>query len=108
MNTVLALNNDQMGQGDAELGRKLLGAFLSKSPVMKNLTGIVLYNAGVKLIVKDSPVLPALKHLHDAGVDLFPCGTCLEYYGLKPELVRASDMDEIIRELDRAEKVITL
>jgi hypothetical protein len=108
MNTVLALNNDQMGQGDGELGRKLLGAFLGKSPVMKALTGIVFYNAGVKLIVRGSPVLPALKQLHDAGVDLFPCGTCLAYYGLEPEIVRASDMDEIIRELDRAEKVITL
>ena len=108
MKTVLALNNDQMGHGDGELGRKLLGAFLGKSPIMKELTGIVFYNSGVKLIVEDSPVLPALKHLHDAGVDLFPCGTCLEYYGLEPAIVRASDMDEIIRELDRAEKVITL
>jgi len=108
MKTVLVLNHDQMGQGDANLGRRLLGAFLSKSAIMKELTGIVFYNNGVKLIVEDSPLLPALKHLHDAGVDLFPCGTCLEYYGLKPAIVRASDMDEIIRELDRAEKVITL
>jgi hypothetical protein len=39
---------------------------------------------------------------------LRPCGTCLAYYQLEPALGHASNMDEIIRELDQAEKVITL
>ena len=108
MKTVLALNNDQMGQGDVELGRKILGLLLNRAPVMKELIAIVFYNSGVKLIVDGSPVLPALKQLHDGGVDLLPCGTCLAYYGLQPAIVGPSNMDEIIRELDRAEKVITL
>jgi hypothetical protein len=108
MRTVLALNNDQMGHGDEELGRKILGLLLNRGPVMKELTGIVFYNSGVKLIADGSPILPVLKQLHDGGVDLFPCGTCLAYYGLQPAIVGPSNMDEIIRELDRAEKVITL
>ena len=108
MNTVIVLNNDQMGHGDPQLGLKILGLLLNRAPVMKGLSALVFYNSGVKLIAEGSPLLPVLKQLHDEGVELFPCGTCLAYYGLQPAIVGPSNMDEIIRELDRAEKVITL
>jgi hypothetical protein len=108
MKTVIVLNHDQMGHGDPTLGQKILTTFLRKSPAMKQVTAIVLYNSGVKLTTSGSPVLAELKQLHEAGVELRPCGTCLEYYKLTPAVGRASNMDEIIRELDAAEKVITL
>ncbi len=110
MKTVIVLSNDQMGHGDATLGRKILATFLRKCTALKGLTAIVFYNSGVKLITKGSPVLAELHQLHDGGVDLRPCGTCLDYYGLRDqvELVPPSNMDEIIQELDRAQKVITL
>jgi selenium metabolism protein YedF len=108
MKTVVVLNNDQMGQGDKGLGQKILATFLRKSPVLKELAAIVLYNHGVKLVTEGSPVLTELAQLHEAGVELRPCGTCLDYYQLKPAVGHASNMDEIIRELDRADKVITL
>ncbi len=108
MRTVLILNNDQMGQGDAALGQKILANFLRKSAVLKDLAAIVLYNAGVKLVAAGSPVLVELRQLHDGGVELLPCGTCLEYYGLQPAVAQASNMDEIVRRLGDAEKVITL
>lgn len=108
MKTVIVLNNDQMGHGAPELGQKILATFLRKLPAMRNVTGIVLYNSGVKLIAAGSPVLAELTHLHEAGVDLRPCTTCLDFYGLQPAVGAASNMDEIIRELDGAEKVITL
>jgi hypothetical protein len=108
MNTVVVLNNDQMGHGDPLLGRKILGAFLRKSVVMKEVQAIVLYNSGVKLAVKGSPVLADLAQLHEQGVDLKPCGTCLEHYDLELMVGSVSDMDDIIRTLDQADKVITL
>ena len=110
MKTVVVLNNDHMGHGDATLGQKILATFLRKCTALKGLTAIVLYNSGVKLIIRGSPVLAELHQLHDAGVDLRPCGTCLDYYKLRDqvELVPPSNMDEIIQELDRAEKIITL
>ena len=108
MKTVIVLNNDQMGQGATALGQKILTTFLRKSPAMKQVTCIVLYNNGVKLVCPGSPVLTELVQLHEAGVDLKPCGTCLEYYQLTPAVGHASNMDEIVRELDAAEKVITL
>jgi hypothetical protein len=108
MKTAIILNNDQMGQGDAALGTKILATFLRKSPAMKEVRTIVLYNSGVRLVCAGSPVLVELTQLHDAGVDVKPCGTCLDYYKLTPIVAAASNMDDIIRALDEAEKVITL
>jgi tRNA 2-thiouridine synthesizing protein A len=110
MKTVIVLNNDQMGHGAPELGQKILTTFLRKSTAMRGVTAIVLFNSGVKLVTPGSPVLAELTHLHEAGVDIRPCATCLDFYGLKDQVAvsAASNMDEIIRELDAAEKVITL
>jgi hypothetical protein len=108
MHTVLALNNDQMGYGDADLGTRILKTFLQKSPSLRDLQAIVLYNAGVRLLTAGSPVLAELGMLHENGVDLLPCVTCLEHYDLKCEIVPPSTMAQIMAELDAAEKVITL
>jgi intracellular sulfur oxidation DsrE/DsrF family protein len=108
MRTVLVLNNDQMGHGNVALGQKILRTFLRKSPALREITAIVLYNSGVKLACADSPVLAELSQLHDAGVELRPCTTCLEHFGLQVAVGQASNMDEIVQELSRAEKVITL
>ncbi|MBK9119081.1 MAG: DsrE family protein [Phycisphaerales bacterium] len=108
MRTVLVLNHDQMGQGDPALGRKILGTFLRKAPALQELHAIVLFNSGARLVAADSPVLIELTQLHDNGVDLRPCGTCLDFYGVIPAIGQVSNMDEIVHELATAEKVITL
>ena len=110
MKTVVVLNSEQMGNGSTELGQKILATFLRKCLVLRGLTCIILYNGAVKLLAPDSPVVTELTQLHEAGVDIKPCGTCVEYYGLGGKLAvsPASNMDEILRELDAAEKVITL
>jgi len=109
MKTVLVLNTDQMGHGDKELGHKILRLFLQRVPGMFNeVSAIVFYNVGVKLVTKDSPVLAELKLLHEDGVDLLPCGTCLNHYDLESAIGAQSNMDEIMRELEQADKVITL
>ncbi len=108
MKTVIVLNHDQMGHGDRTLGQKILATFLRKLPAMHAVAAIVLFNSGVKLSAADSPVLAELRQLHDAGVEILPCGTCLDFYKLQPAVAHASNMDEIVRTLDAAEKVITL
>ena len=108
MNTVIVLNNDQMGQGDSELGRKILGTFLSKVPSLREVSAIALYNSGVKLLAEGSPVLSELTMLEENGVDLLPCGTCVNHYGVELAVGEISTMDQIVQELDKAEKVITL
>jgi intracellular sulfur oxidation DsrE/DsrF family protein len=110
MKTVLVLGRYGMGEGDPTLGMKILGTFLRKSPKIRDLHAIVLFNGGVKLAIEGSPVLAELAQLHENGVEVYPCGTCLEFFGLKDK-VRVggvSNMDAIIGVLSAAEKLITL
>ena len=44
----------------------------------------------------------------ERGVDVVPCGTCLEHFGVTPAVGSVSSMDDIVAALDRAAKVITL
>jgi hypothetical protein len=110
MRTVVVLGHEFMGHGDADLGRKILATFLRKSPAFNKLSAVVLFNAGVKLACAGSPVLVELQQLHDAGVDIKPCGTCIDFLGLREQVAvgQVSNMDEIIDELSKAAKVITL
>ncbi len=110
MRTAVIINNDQMGVGDRMLGQKILGTFLRKALALDGLHAIIFYNAGVKLIVAGSAFLPELSQLHDRGVELLPCGTCLEAFALMDQVAvsKTSNMDEIVAELSKAEKVITL
>jgi hypothetical protein len=110
MRTVIALGHDGMGHGDAELGRRILATFLRKSVAIDKVTAIVLFNSGVKLVAEGSPVLVELRQLHDAGVDLRPCATCVDFYQLRDRIAAGEvcSMDDIIKELNGAEKVITL
>ena len=70
MRTVIVLNQDQMGHGDAELGQKILGTFLRKLPAIHEVTAIALYNSGVKLLAAGSPALAELSLLEENGVDV--------------------------------------
>lgn len=108
MDTIVVLNQDQMGHGDRPLGQKILGTFLKKSIGLPDFTAIVFWNGGVKLVAAESPVLTELRLLEERGVDLVPCGTCLAHFGITPAVGKIADMDTILRELGRAAKVITL
>jgi len=110
MKTVLVLNGDEMGRGDGELGKKILGTCLRKLPAFSGLEAVVMYNGGVRLATKQSPVAVELDTLRDQGVDLLACGTCVEHFGLGDDMMvdHVSSMDEILATLQRADKVITL
>ena len=111
MSTVIVLNRDSMGHGDEALGKKILPTFLRKLVAFGDkLEAIVLYNSGVKLAAKDSPVAVELTQLHESGIEVLPCTTCVEHFGLVGKLIveKPCSMDEIIATLRRAEKVITV
>jgi selenium metabolism protein YedF len=86
-NVVLFIKNATIGTGNAELGRVLINGFFNtvaqhESPPDK----IFFVNGGVTLTVNNSDILQALKKLEDKGVEIYSCGTCLDFYGLKDEL----------------------
>ena len=108
MKTVVVLNHEHMGGGDADLGARILKTFLQKARALRGLDALLLYNAGVKLVAEDSPIRAELTLLEEDGVDIVPCGTCLQHYGVTPAVGEVSSMDEIIAEMNRAKKVVTL
>lgn len=110
MKTVIVVNQDQMGSGDAELGRKILRTFFTKaSAAFAELEAVVFYNSGVRCLAADSPHLQPLSTLEEHGVDLIACGTCVEAFALAELKVgEVGSMDQILAEIERAEKVFTL
>jgi hypothetical protein len=108
MQTVLVLDSDQMGSGDPDLGARILKTFLQKAVALQDLEAVLLFNAGVKLTAADSSVLQELAMLEERGVELVPCGTCLQHYGVDPAAGRVGSMDDIVAAMGKAAKVITL
>jgi len=111
MERVVVINSDKMGQGDEKLGARLMGNFLSKLIDAKLKPKImVLYNSGVKLAAKGSPVLESLQSLENLGVEIICCGTCVNFYGLADQMEagRVSDMPEIVRVLIQAKATVTV
>lgn len=110
MASMIVLNRAQMGDGDATLGQIILQNFLRKLPALEDVETIAFYNAGVHLAINDSPVAVELRQLHENGVDLLVCGTCVERYGVRERLIvkPPSSMDDILAAMKKADKVITL
>lgn len=111
MKFAIVINNESMGKGDDELGKKLMGAFLRKLWVQTELPDmIVFYNSGVKLISSSSTVLDVLHGLYEKGVDIIACGTCLDHFDLGNDVKvgRRSDMVEIVSVITGYDKVVTI
>ena len=64
MKTAIVINHDGMGHGDPELGKKILGTFLTKAPgAFRELEAIVFYNSGVRCLVEGSRYPVSYTHL---------------------------------------------
>lgn len=110
MKTVLVLGQEGIGEGDREVGTRILGTLLRKWSAIRQLEAVVLFNNAVKLVTEGSPVLAELRLLHESGVEIRPCGTCVDSFGLSDKVAvgEISNMDAIVAEIDKADKVITL
>ncbi|MHB8908098.1 MAG: sulfurtransferase-like selenium metabolism protein YedF [Syntrophales bacterium] len=84
---VIVLSSDRMGRGNDELGEVLMRSFVHTLLSLEPRPGmIILYNTGVRLAEKESAVIDDLRGLEAAGVQLFVCGTCVNYFDLKERL----------------------
>ena len=77
---------------------------------MADLDALLLYNAGACLAEKGSFVAVELQLLHEHGVDILACGTCVDHFGPRDRMLfdEVSDMDAILTVIQEAEKVVTL
>jgi selenium metabolism protein YedF len=105
----LYLNSDKMGDGDPILGKKLMHSFLrelSKSNTKIDVIGCV--NSGINLTTKGSTVIDSLKKLEEKGAKIATCGTCLDFYNRRNELIigEVGTMGSAVEILSQADKVI--
>ena len=107
---MVTITGEGLGRGDDELGRRLMIKFVGQLATQPHKPhAVAFYNAGVRLLVKASPVLDALQALEREGVDLIACGTCVEHFGIREDLAagRISDMREIVAMMLASGTVIT-
>lgn len=107
---VVCIKSELMGEGDPELGRLLMETFVDNLKLQEQLpTHVVLYNGGVKLAMKESPVCSSLSELEDLGIRIMLCGTCIDHYGLQFDIGvgMISNMVVITETLASAGHVIT-
>ncbi len=107
--TVVVISADHMGEGNEELGKVLIKGFIYALTQLDTLPKSVLfYNGGAKLTTEGSDSLEDLHTLEDMGVEIYTCGTCLDYYGLKEKLSVGSvtNMYSIVEMLSGAGKVL--
>jgi selenium metabolism protein YedF len=107
--TLLYLNSDQMGEGDAELGRKLLLSFLEKlavSDIQVDMVGCV--NSGIKLTTEGSKAIESLHVLEQKGARIASCGTCLDHYQVRDKLLigEVGTMEQSVQILGTADRII--
>ncbi len=109
--TLVFVSTSRLGSGDDDLGSKLMQNFIKTLPEMgSSLWMLVFVNSGVKLAVKDSPVLETLQRLEENQIRVLVCGTCLEFFGLTQDKKagQTTNMLDIISAMTLADKVITV
>ena len=106
---VLVLASDEMGQGDAVLGRLLMKGFVYAVTQQDKLPEtVLLFNGGAKLSCQGSDSLEDLKELEAQGVEILTCGTCLNHYGIAKKLSvgNVTNMYEIVEKMTGAKKIV--
>lgn len=109
-NYIIILNADTLGKGNEDLGRILMKAFVNTIENLEVLPAKILcYNSGVKLLIEGTDTASTLKKLNETkGIDIFACGTCIDFYELKGKLTnhKVANMLNILEEQSKAAKVI--
>ena len=84
---VVCIKREVMGDGDPELGKVLLETFVENLKLQEQLPShVVLYNGGVKLAMKSSPLCSSLVELEELGTRIMLCGTCVDHYGIQLDI----------------------
>jgi selenium metabolism protein YedF len=105
----VVISSEIMGQGDDELGRKLMKSFFVALSCLDTMpSSIMFYNSGVKLTANDSEIIEILHEIERKGVEILICGTCVDHFkiGNKINLGKICDMYFITQKLSEAGNII--
>ncbi|MEY8000010.1 sulfurtransferase-like selenium metabolism protein YedF [Clostridium sp. Mt-5] len=107
----IVISNNKLGLGNDELGAVLIKSYLYALTESSNLpTNLIFLNGGVKLTVEGSDSIDNLKLLEEKGVNIYSCGTCLDFYGLKEKLIvgEITNMYSIVEKMNSSDNTIKL
>lgn len=108
---VYLVSSDRLGDGPEELGRLLMKNFIITLLDAQRLPDRLLFvNTGVLLTTEGAEVLEALEALGNRGVEMFSCGICLDYFGVKEKLKAGgvTNMFSIVEAMSKAASAIKL
>ncbi|MBI5557048.1 MAG: sulfurtransferase-like selenium metabolism protein YedF [Deltaproteobacteria bacterium] len=107
---VHVISAETMGRGSEELGKVLMRAYVK---TIKDVTPlprkILFYNSGVRITATESDLIAPLRELESKGVEIFSCGTCLDFFDLKEKLMvgKPTNMYEIMQSMSSAAHVVS-
>ncbi len=106
---LLVLKSNCLGEGEPDLGEKLMKSFLeviSNSPRLP--AKIICLNSGIFLTTEGSPVREVLEKLAAAGVEINSCTTCLNYHKRMDKMFvgKSSNMQETVMAMQGYSRVL--
>ncbi len=107
---LLVLKSNGLGDGELDLGEKLMKTFLSVLYESGDYPArIICMNHGVFLTTDGSPVSDLMGRFEEQGTEILSCGTCLEYYGRSDRLVvgKPGNMKDTVNSMLNYERVVT-
>lgn len=107
---LLLIKSSSLGDGEPDLGEKLMQAFLMTLLEKGDLPArIIFMNSGVFLTTEGSSIVAILQEFEAGGSELLSCGTCLEYYKRKDKLTigKPTNMAETVDAMLRFPKVLS-
>lgn len=107
---VMVISADTMGRGNEELGEVLMRAYVKTITSLSPLPAkIFFYNSGVKITATESDLIEPLRELAAQGVEIYSCGTCLDFLHLKDTLLvgQVTNMFEIMDAMAQARNVVS-
>ncbi len=105
------LTADRIGQGNDDLGTRLMLNFLLTLPELGDaLWRIILVNGAVRLATRENPAVESLQRLEASGVSILVCGTCLEFFQLMEHKAvgQVTNMLDVVTSQQVADKIITI
>lgn len=107
---IIVIPAETMGRGNEALGAVLMRAYVKTIKSLRPLPArIFFYNSGVKITAGESDLIAPLQELEGLGVEIYSCGTCLDFFNLRDSLLvgKTTNMFEIMDAMAQAARVIS-
>lgn len=108
---LLLIKSSMLGEGEPDLGEKLLRAFLTQLLESGSLPErIICMNSAIFLTTEGSTMLDLMTEFDSQGSEILSCGTCLEYYKRKDRLVvgKPTNMRDTVKALLEFDKILQI